>query len=248
LTSYKPDTTEQRVELFKYSLAVAAPALIPLVILISTDALTMLRIASLDRVGLLAAAVVFITLAYMLWKGRWWAGLPAVAIFAGAATVFLWKAVRPLWAYYQVNPFNSPEGGLTPFIIVSPSLVIVVISVVLGRLSYLGIKTSLKTKKRPVSMKAWGVLAVWVFLLFGDAVYQETGWRYVKNPNDLVLRLCLGDESTRTEARGYLMEMGPSALPALHLAIATPDPSLECLREQSRSLLENMKEIGPKPI
>ena len=97
-------------ERFKYCLAVAAPALVPLVIIISTDALTMRRLAPLDRWGYLALAVIGITLAYLLWKGRWWAGLPSMAVFALAAVIFAVKAIRPLWAYYQANSFQTERA------------------------------------------------------------------------------------------------------------------------------------------
>lgn len=227
-------------EQFKSCLAAAAPAVIPLVVLISADALTMLRIASLDRIGLLAAAVVMISLSYLLWRGRWWAGLPALAVFAFLSLTFAWKAFRPLYAYYQVNPFNGPDGGLMPLMVVSPSLVIVVLAVVLGRLVLRGIRRAAAEMGAPVSLKAWGVLFLWLVLLFGDAAYHEIGWRYVKNPSDLVLRLCLGAPRQQAEARAYLLELGPKAVPALLQGINAAGPGLDCLRERSRLILDQM--------
>ncbi len=229
----------QRVRL-NSSLAAAAPAVIPLVIIISTDALTMLRISALDSLGLLAAAVVILVMSFLLWRRRWWAGLPALAIFALLAVVFGWKALRPLWAYYQANSFNGQGGGFMPLVMVSPALVIATFALLLGRLVFKGVRVSMAEGGDPVSLKTWGVLFIWLTLLAGDAAYQEHGWRYLKNPSDLVLRLCLGDENLRMEARKYLMQLGPDALPALLQGAAAPGPGLACLRERSREVLEDM--------
>ena len=57
-------------------------------------------------------------------------------------------------------------------------------------------------------MKTWGILIVWLMVLLGDVAYQEVGWRYVKNPDDLVLRLCLGDTAQRQEAERMLLKQG----------------------------------------
>ncbi len=227
-------------ELFKSCLAVAAPALVPLVIIISTDALTLRRIAPLDRWGYLAISVVLFTLSYLLWKRRWWAGLPSMAVFCLAAAIFSLKAVRPLWAYYRVNSFQGEEGGLMPFLMVSPSLVLVVLAVTLAWFCYKGIRTARGGKPDSVPMKTWGILIVWMVVLLGDVVYQEVGWRYVKNPDDLVIRLCLDDRAQQREAEKMLLEKGASAVPALRLGLAAPGPALACLREQSRSMLDRM--------
>ncbi len=227
-------------ERFKYCLAAAAPALVPLVIIISTDALTMRRLAPLDRWGYLALAVIGVILAYLLWKGKWWAGLPSMAVFALAGVIFAVKAIRPLWAYYQANSFQGESGGLTPFLMVSPALVIVVLAVALARFSYKGVRMVGKGKPGRVSMKTWGILIVWLMVLLGDVAYQGVGWRYVKNPDDLVLRLCLGDTAQRQEAERMLLKQGSAAVPALRLGLGAPGPGLECLRKQSRAVLNQM--------
>jgi len=227
-------------ERFKCCLAAAAPALVPLVVIISTDALTMRRLAPLDRWGYLALTVIVITLAYLLWKGRWWAGLPSMAAVALAGVIFAVKAIRPLWAYYQANPFHGESGGLSPLLMVSPALVLVVLAVALARYIYKGIRMVGKGKRDRVSMKTWGILILWLVVLLGDVAYQEVGWRYVKNSDDLVLRLCLGDTAQQQEAERMLLEQGPSAVPALRLGLAAPGPGLECLREQSRAVLKRM--------
>lgn len=230
----------ERTNRFKCCLAAAAPALVPLVILISTDALTMLKITSLDRLGLLAASVVFITLSYLLWKRRWWAGLPALAIFTLAALIFAWKAFRPLWAYYSVNAFNGPAGGFEPLLMISPALVMILLAVLLGRLVFRGIRSSLSAPAQPITLKTWGVLFIWVAVLIGDAAYQEIGWQYVKNPSDLVLRLCLEDPKQQQKAEKYLVDMGEEAFPALLQAVSAPGPTLACLRMRSKELLLRM--------
>lgn len=237
---YQQSPEEREKERFKSSLAAAAPALIPLVMIISTDSLTMLEVASLDRIGLLAAVVVIISLSYFLFRRRWWAGLPALTAFTLMGGLFAVKTIRPLYAYFSYNSFNSPEGGLTPFMMISPAVVILLMCFVLGRLTFRGIRMAFKEKPTPISRTAWGVLVIWSALLIGDAAYQEAGWKYVKNPNDVVLKLCNQDKAQQLEAERILLELGPKAAPALLKAMEVKDPGLDCLRERSRAVFERI--------
>ena len=246
--AFQPGPDEKEKYRLKACLAAAAPALIPLVMIISTDSLTMLKVASLDRIGLLAAVVVIVTLSYLLFRRYWWAGLPAMAVFLFTGGLFAIKTIRPLYAYFSVNSFNGPEGGLTPLMMVSPALVILLMSFVLGRLTFRGMVMAYRDKPTPISRAAWGILFIWAAMLIGDAAYQEVGWRYVKNPTDVVLRLCLGDKAQRLEAERILLELGPKAVPALRQAMEVKDPGLDCLRERSGAIFRQLSiQANAKP-
>jgi CHASE2 domain-containing sensor protein len=92
---YQPSPEEREKNRLKSSLAAAAPALIPLVMIVSTNSVTMLQVASLDRIGLLAAVVVIIALSYLLFRRRWWAGLPAMTAYIILFGLFAVKTIRP---------------------------------------------------------------------------------------------------------------------------------------------------------
>jgi hypothetical protein len=237
---YQPSPEEREKNRLKSSLAAAAPALIPLVMIVSTNSVTMLKVASLDRIGLLAAVVVIIALSYLLFRRRWWAGLPAMTAYIILFGLFAVKTIRPLYAYFSVNSFNSPEGGLTPLMMISPAAVIMLMSFVLGRMTLRGISMAIKDKPIAVSRAAWGILVIWAALLVGDAAYHEAGWRYVKNPDDVVLKLCAGNKAEQLLAEKILLDLGPRAMPALRKAMAVEDPGLECLRERSEAIFHRI--------
>ena len=231
---------ELRKQMLKSGLAAAAPAIVPAVLLLSVDSVAILKTLGLGRLGVAAAGVIFLTLAWFLFQRRWWAGLPALAMFAGWGAVFLVKTIRPLFAYFSYNPLFGSGSALTPMILILPALVVLAICFVLGRLLLRGMKASWVEGPRPLSHKAWGVLAIWLVVLIGDAAYQDFGWQHFDNPRDLVVRLCLDQEEIRNEVQARLTAIGPKAVPALLLAMASPDPGLECLRKNSKEVLIRM--------
>jgi hypothetical protein len=229
--------------MLKAALAAAAPVLAVVVILISVDAVGIMDITHLGRIGLAALGVVLAGLAFLLWRGRWWAGVPAMFVFMFAMVYFALKFIRPLLAYFQVNPLQGVGSVIEPFVMLSPSLVLVLISFLLFRVILRGVKLAKRLAPRPVSTAAWGVILLWVFVLAGDAFYENLAWRWWPTPSDLVVRLCLGrDRSMAAEAADRLHQMGPDAVPSLLLGMAAPgsSPGLACLRESSLNVLVGM--------
>lgn len=223
--------------LLRAALAACAPALAAFVTLISTSVVFSLDTAGLGRMGVTAAGVTAACLAYLLWRGRWWAGLPALAIYAWGAAFFLYKFIRPLAAYLAANPVNNLGDLASPLLLLSPSLVLVMICVILGVAVLKGVRLCRVLAPRTVPLAAWGALILWLLILGGDYVYEQAGWRWLKSPTDLVVRLCLPDRDIRKEAQGYLLDLGPDAVPALLAGMAVKDQDLGCMRQGSWAVL-----------
>lgn len=236
---------QQRKALLKACLATAAPALVAGVALISADALSLLQGTSLSRWGILAIGVIVVILAYMFWRGRNWAAYPSLAACAIAAVYFLWKVLRPLIAYFSVNPFNSLSDLFNPLMMLSLQMVVALLSIGMGVVIYKGLVLNRRLQPRRVSKQAWVLLFIWLAVLAGDGLYQWKGWLYFKNPSDLVLRLCVGDEQQRATAESMLLELGSAAVDELLAGMKTEGPGLglECLRRSSRQVLVKM---GPE--
>ncbi len=226
--------------LLRGALAAAAPGLVPLVALVSVNAVDVLTYVPLDRFGLAAAFVVLTSMGYLLWRGRWWAGLPALLSAAAATVYFSIKFVRPLSAYLKANDINNLGEHLWSLVVLAPSLVLILVSLTAGLVVYKGIQMARKLGPRPVSPVVWGVVILWLLLLAGDAVYQHYVWRYLQRPSDMVVRLCVGKPQLRAEAEGYLIRMQGKAVPELLAGMAVADTGLECLRQSSRQVLVKM--------
>ena len=225
--------------MLKAALAAAAPVLAVVVVLISVDAVTVVQFTHLGRIGLAGLGVVLGGLAFLLWRGRWWAGVPAMIISALAMVAFALKFIRPMLAYFQVNPMRGIGDFIHPFVMLSPALVLVLISFVLLRVLVKGVRLARQLAPRPVSNAAWGVILLWAVILVGDAFYENLAWRWWPTSSDLVVRLCM-EPAVASEARGRLLEMGPEAVPSLLLGMAAKGPSLACLRENSLEVLTRM--------
>jgi hypothetical protein len=225
--------------MLKAALAAAAPVLAVVVILISVDAVTVLEMTNLGRIGLAGLGVVLGGLAFLLWRGRWWAGLPALLISALAMVAFALKFIRPLLAYFQVNPLQGLGDFIHPFVMLSPALVLVLISFVLFRVLLKGVQLAKQLAPRPVSNAAWGVILLWAVVFVGDAFYENLAWRWWPSSSDLVVRLCM-EKDMAVEAREKLLKMGPEAVPSLLLGMAAPGKNLTCLRKSSLEVLLRM--------
>ena len=226
--------------LIKAAMAAAAPAVAAFVSLVSTSSVSLLTSVHLGEFGVAALGVLAAFLGYLLWKARWWAGLPALLVYAGGAVYFALKFLRPFSAYVEYNPIRDLGDLWGPLMMLSPSLVITLLCVGLGVLVVKGMILARRLQPLSVSPWAWGIILLWLVVLGGDALYQGVGWRYLKSPNDLVLRLCTPQKS---EAREYLRQMGPEKIPALLEGMEVEDPDLDCLRAGSRELLlESMPE------
>ncbi len=241
--------TQEQIQLktlLRSALAAAAPAVVAFVALISANAVDLLQIFHLGRVGMAAMGVLAVSLGHLLWRGRWWAGLPSLAAAAVAVVYFAFKFARPMAAYLAANPINSLGDVLHPLVMLSPSLVVVVICVGLVMAIYKGTRLARAMGPRPVGRSAWVIFFVWLALLGGDLVYQQSGWRLVKSPDDLVVRLC--QPQVREEAQRYLLEEGPGAVPALLTGMAAKDPDLECMRRGSLQVLAGMGSAALEPL
>ncbi|MFH2126713.1 MAG: hypothetical protein ABIK12_09355 [Pseudomonadota bacterium] len=232
--------------LLRSSLAVSAPAIVVFTILISANAVDILQSAHLGRMGVAAAGVLAIGLGFLLWRGRWWAGLPTMAASALAAIFFAYKFARPMAAYISANPVNSLGDVFHPLLILSPSLVVVVICVALTMATFKGVRLARELGPRPVSKKAWILLGLWLVLLGGDYAYQQAGWRLFKSPGDLVVRLC--QPKVHDEARNLLLAQGVKAVPFLLQGMAASDSDLQCLRKGSLEVLSAMGPVAILPL
>lgn len=229
------------------AMACAAPALVPLVTMVSATAVDVLRQIPLDRFGLAAAFVVLASMGYLLWRGYWWAAIPALASAAASVVFFSWKFIRPLSAYIKANDMSDFGSHIWPLMLLTPHLVLVLLTFTVGLVALKGLRTARQLGPRGISPVAKGVIILWLVLLAGDAVYQHYAWRYMQQPSDMVVRMCIDKPELRTEVQGYLLKMGDEAVPALLEAMATPDPDLSCLRDSSREMLLKMgPAVAPK--
>ena len=230
--------------LVKGGLAAAAPGLAVLVVALAAEPTFLLQNAKLGFFGLLAVAVELFALGYLLRKARWWAGLPSLAACLAAIVFFITKFLRPLMAYWQYNPMNSLGEVLEPLMLLSPQLVLVLIAFTLGLVVLRTMRLARTTAPGKVTRLAWGVMLLWLVILAGDAWYQNLGWQSMGGPKDLVLRLCLGSESDQRTAQNRLRELGVEAAPplvrGLSLGGRAVDPVIDCTREKSSLLLQEM--------
>ncbi|KMY69135.1 hypothetical protein AAU61_06385 [Desulfocarbo indianensis] len=229
--------------LLRSALAVSAPAVVAFVALISANSLDLLQSVSLSRWGVVAVGVLAVSLGHLLWRGRWWAGLPALAAALIASFYFAFKFARPMAAYLAANPVNGLGDVLHPLVILSPSLVVVVICLALCMASFKGVRLARELGPRPVGRGAWIILGIWLAVLAGDLAYQQAGWRLVKSPDDLVVRLC--QPANRLEAEQMLLQRGPAAVPALVEGLSAADAGLACMRQGSLAVLAAM---GPEAV
>ena len=230
--------------LLKGGLAAAAPGLAVLVVALAAEPTNLLQNAKLGFFGLLAVAVELFALGYLLRKGRWWAGLPALAACLAAIVFFITAFLRPLLAYWQYNPMNSLGDVLEPLMLLSPQMVLVLISFTLGLVVLRTMRLARTAAPGKVTRLAWGVMLLWLVILAGDAWYQNLGWQSMGGPKDLVLRLCLGSESDQRTAQNRLRELGVEAAPTLVRGLSlggrAVDPVIDCTREKSSLLLQEM--------
>lgn len=224
--------------LLRSALAVSAPAVVAFVAFISANSVDLLQTVSLSRWGVAAVGVLAVSLGHLLWRGRWWAGLPTLAAALAASLYFAFKFARPMAAYLTANPINSLDEVLHPLVMLSPSLVVVVVCVALFMASLKGVRLARELGPRPVGKGAWIILGVWLAVLAGDFAYQQAGWRLVKSPDDLVVRLC--QPADRGEAEQLLLQRGPAAVPALVEGLAAADAGLACMRQGSMAVLTAM--------
>lgn len=235
--------------LVKGGLAAAAPGLAVVVIAFAVDPTILLRNVNLGLLGLLGVAVELFALAYLLRKARWWAGIPALAASLAAVIFFILKFLRPLLAYWQYNPVKDLGDALEPLMLLSPQLVLALISFTLGLVIFKTMRVARQSEPLKVSRLAWGVMLLWLVILGGDAWYQNQGWKSLAGSKDLVLRLCLGSEEDQQTAQRLLRDKGAEAAPALVQGISlggrAVDPVIDCTRDKSRLLL---RELGPRAL
>jgi hypothetical protein len=241
----QPEQAQGWRTLVRGGLAASAPAVVALAGLVSSSAVDLLNTFGLGRLGLAAAGVLAICLGWLLAKGRWWAGAPTLVAAGGAAVVFAYKFARPLAAYIGANPVGGLGDLTTPLIMLSPALVVVVLCVGLFMAVLKAMRAARAIGPRPVARAAWGVLAVWLVLLAGDAVYQQWGWQMLRSPSDLVVRLCSDRPGVPAQARRMLLAQGREAVPALVEGLSSGDSGLGCLRRQSTAVLAA---LGPAAV
>lgn len=157
----------QRKTMLKALMAAAAPALAGAVALVSTPHV-LRQPAGLGGLGLLGLAGLAGMLAYLFWRRRWWAGLPALMAALSAAAFTGYSLIRPLAAYYAANPPADLAGLAEPLILISPSLVLCLLCLSLSRWLAKGMGLARRLGAQPVSGHFWPLTALWVALLVID--------------------------------------------------------------------------------
>ncbi len=240
-------TPEQRMnrEMVKGGLAAAAPGLATLVVALAVEPVNLLIRFHLGFFGMLGLAAFLFAMAYLLRKARWWAGIPGLAATAAAMVFFAMKFIRPLNAYLDYNQVSGLSGLLEPLMLLSPQLVLVLISFTLGLVVLKTMRLARGMEPMPVNRMAWGVLILWLAILGGDALYQNWAWQSMAGPSDLVLRLCLGPPEQQRMVRHKLLSQGAEAVPALVKGLSAGgkavDENTDCIREASQRLLQSMR-------
>ncbi|MFH1033411.1 MAG: hypothetical protein V1806_02800 [Pseudomonadota bacterium] len=157
-----------RKTMLKGCLAAAAPALVSLVVLVSVDTRGFEAATGLGRMGTLAVGALFLSLSHLLWRRRWWAGLPVTALFASvAAYLGLWVS-RPLGAYFAANHISSLGELVPPLVLLSPHLAVGVISLTLAWAVGRAMALAKRLGPAPVSRHVWIVMLVWAAMLAMD--------------------------------------------------------------------------------
>lgn len=243
MSNLSTSDTQQFKILLRASLASAAPAIVVFTLLITANAVDLLQTWHLGRLGMLAAGVLAIGFGFLLWRGRWWAGLPTMAAAGLAALYFAYTFARPMAAYLAANDFRDIFQAV---IMLSPQLVLAVLCIGLFMLILNGVKLARVLGPRPVGNKAMIVLGIWLVVLAGDLIYQQTAWQLVKSPGDLVVRLC--QPRTHDLARSMLLEQGNKAVPSLLEGMAAKDHGLACLRQGSLEVLAAMGTVALDPL
>lgn len=157
----------QRKAMFKAIMAAGAPALAGLVALVSTPHILQ-ETAGMGPLGLLSVAGMAGVLAYLLWRRRWWAGLPAFIAALAAAAFTGYSLARPLAVYYASNPPLDLAGLTAPLILLSPSLVLCILCLSLSVWLAKGMTIARRLGPQPVSRHFWPLMALWVALLAID--------------------------------------------------------------------------------
>jgi hypothetical protein len=231
-------------KLLKAAWAASAPCLVPFTLLLSFNQVDLLSWTALGRLGILSILVLLLCLAYLFWRGRFWAATPALLVFAGAIVYFAGAFIRVADMYLGVNPGEY----MSLFMMLSPQLVIIVISITLGLVVWRGVRICWRLAPQPMSKRFWGIVILWVLVLGGDFWYQAAGWRYFDDPGDLMVRMCQQDQQLVKEARQRLYDLGASAVPDLLFGMAAPDPDLSCLRQSSRQAILDLGKQATEPL
>lgn len=247
----QPDPEQLMINknLVRGGLAAAAPGLPVLVVAFTVEPVDLLQMAGIGQFGLVGLAVVLFTMGYLLRKARWWAGIPALIAAAWAMVYFARSFVRPLNAYLEYNQTAGFTDLIEPLMLLSPQLVIVLISFTLGLVVFKTMRLARGLAPQPVNRYAWIMMAMWLVIMGGDAVYQHSLWQKFGGPRDMVLRLCIGENQEQERMRHLLLNQGAKAAPALIEGLYAGGKSVgattDCMRTASQELLLN---LGPAAV
>lgn len=153
----------------KAALASAAPAVVALVTLVSSPQ-ALATAWGVGPLGLLALAGLAGVLTHLLWRGHWWAGLPALVVELGAGILVGGSLARPLLVYYSSNPPLDLAGLTAPLLMLSPSLVLCLLCLSLSWWLMRGMAQARRLGPRPLSRHLWSVSLLWLGLLTWDLI------------------------------------------------------------------------------
>lgn len=155
--------------------AAAAPGLVALVAAGSAARSTLADYTGMGGSGVMALGVLFFCLAYLLARGRWWAGLPALLCALWAMGVFVAKVVRLLAIYYQHNPIHSLMDITAPFAVISLPLCLVLIGLTLALAIFKAQRLARNIGPQPVHPVFWGAMGLWLMVIFWDGGQRWVG-------------------------------------------------------------------------
>lgn len=149
------------------AMAGLAPAVVALVTLVSSPQ-ALQTTWGVGPLGLLSLAGLAGVLTYLLWRGYWWAGLPALTVELGAGLLLGASLARPLMIYYSSNPPLDLAGLTAPLLMLSPSLVLSLLCLSLAWWLMRGVALARRLGPRPLSRHLWSVSLLWLGLLAWD--------------------------------------------------------------------------------
>jgi hypothetical protein len=247
----QPDPEQLMINknLVRGGLAASAPGLPVLVVAFTVEPVDLLQMAGMGQFGLVGLAVVLFTMGYLLRKARWWAGIPGLIAAAWAMVYFARSFVRPLNAYLEHNQTAGFTDLIEPLMLLSPQLVIILISFTLGLVVFKTMRLAWGLAPLPVNRYAWIMMAMWLVIAGGDVVYQHSLWQKFGGPRDMVLRLCIGESQEQERMRRMLLNQGAKAAPALIEGLYAGGKAVgettDCMRISSRELLIT---LGPAAV
>ena len=155
------NATQFKKTMLKGGLAAASPGLAALVAAFTAPVSFLNQYTGMGSMGVAALGVLFFLAAYFLFRGYWWASIPAFVFTGTVLWIFSYKAARLLQLYYTHNPVTTITDIIAPFPVISLQLVLVFIFSTLGMVVFKAARLGRGLSPRPVNKFVWGATGLW---------------------------------------------------------------------------------------